>query len=464
MLWAARSAPALREEKSVDMAQGHQLNEGAAPRSGRRPRASEDATGRRRPLKEEQPSSRPRELSARAEQLPGEPPIDQNQPGTILRDFQTFVDFVGTDGLRTAGQHHLLPHTCLAELNGRMGRPLDVRLRRPQQRSYPNLEGLYLVGRASGLIQARGLGAKGRLVVDEAMRGSWDGLNATERYFTLLEAWLVHTRPGMLGKGRGPGREVLEDCAMLWQSIPKKGLRLERRRPNERYLPGIGTEFQHLALMAMFGLAAVDKGAAVEGQPWRPTEVKRLPWGDAVFALVSDPDVWMEVMTEAEPGKGVFGRLQGVFGPFFPEWRRNLVVSGPVFRKGVFVFGVSLGNVRRRIALSAKGSLEDLAHGILNAFDFDADHLYGFTYKDRFGATVDVSHPYCDEPPWTPDVRVGDLPLTEGEAMDFLYDFGDNWLFRVRLDRVDPPAAGFSRPVVLEAHGKAPPQYGREDW
>jgi hypothetical protein len=123
-----------------------------------------------------------------------------------------------------------------------------------------------------------------------------------------------------------------------------------------------------------------------------------------------------------------------------------------------------LGNVRRQIALSAKGSLEDLAHGIIKAFGFDFDHLYDFTYKDRFGAIVNVSHPYCDEPPWTLDVRLGDLPLAAGEAMDFLYDFGDNWLFRVRLDRVAPPAAGFSRPVVLEAHGKAPPQYGREDW
>ena len=415
-------------------------------------------------MKEEQPSSRPRGLPARAARLFGEQTIDRNQPGTILRDFQTFVDFVGTDGLRTTGQHHLLPHTCLGELNCRMSRPLDVRLRRPQQRSYPNLEGLYLVGRASGLIQARGPGAKGRLVVDEAVRGSWDGLNATERYFTLLEAWLVHARPGMLGKGRGPSRDVLLDCVMLWQRIPKGGLRLDQRRPGERYLLGIGTEYQHVALMAMFGLAAVDQGVAAEGEPWRPTEVRRLPWGDAVFALVSDTDVWMQVMNEAEPGKVVLGRLQGVFGPFFPEWQRNLVVSGPVFRKGVFVFGVSLGKVRRQIALSAGRSLENLAHGILNAFDFDADHLYCFTYNDRFGAIVNVSHPYCDEAPWTPDVRLGDLPLTAGEAMDFLYDFGDNWLFRVRLDRVDPPAAGFSRPVVLEAHGKAPPQYGREDW
>ena len=61
-------------------------------------------------------------------------------------------------------------------------------------------------------------------------------------------------------------------------------------------------------------------------------------------------------------------------------------------------------------------------------------------------------------------MRVGDLPLAVGEAMDFLYDFGDNWLFQVRLDRVDPPAAGFSRPVVLASRGKAPQQYGGEDW
>jgi hypothetical protein len=61
------------------------------------------------------------------------------------------------------------------------------------------------------------------------------------------------------------------------------------------------------------------------------------------------------------------------------------------------------------------------------------------------------------------DVRLGDLPVAEGEAMEFLYDFGDCWRFAVRLKRVDPPRRGFEDPVVLEARGKAPPQYGRGD-
>jgi len=138
--------------------------------------------------------------------------IDANHPGTILRDFQALLDFVGPAGISTTGRHHLLPRSCLADLNARMSRPLDVRLKRPQQRSYPNLDGLYLVGRASGLLQARGSGAKGRLVVDEAVRDAWDGLNATERYFTLLEAWLLHAPQGGEGHGLTAGRGCLYEC------------------------------------------------------------------------------------------------------------------------------------------------------------------------------------------------------------------------------------------------------------
>jgi hypothetical protein len=42
--------------------------------------------------------------------------------------------------------------------------------------------------------------------------------------------------------------------------------------------------------------------------------------------------------------------------------------------------------------------------------------------------------------------------------MNFLFDFGDNWKFTVKLERVEPRGAR-KRPRILERHGKAPPQY-----
>ena len=46
--------------------------------------------------------------------------------------------------------------------------------------------------------------------------------------------------------------------------------------------------------------------------------------------------------------------------------------------------------------------------------------------------------------------------------MQLLYDFGDNWQFTVKLERIEPPGAKAKGPRILESHGKAPSQY--PDW
>jgi hypothetical protein len=109
--------------------------------------------------------------------------------------------------------------------------------------------------------------------------------------------------------------------------------------------------------------------------------------------------------------------------------------------------------------------LENLSDSILEAFEFDYDHLDQFTYKTRFGTYKNVNHPFMeDEPPWTDEVLIGKIELKPGTSMRYLYDFGDNWLFDVKLERIDPPDPKVKKPVILESHGEAPEQYpGSED-
>ena len=38
------------------------------------------------------------------------------------------------------------------------------------------------------------------------------------------------------------------------------------------------------------------------------------------------------------------------------------------------------------------------------------------------------------------------------------YDFGDNWRFDVKLERIEP-AGRIKKPRIVESHGKAPEQY-----
>ncbi len=83
----------------------------------------------------------------------------------------------------------------------------------------------------------------------------------------------------------------------------------------------------------------------------------------------------------SEPGSRSSSRI-------FPEWRENLRFPEPELREGEFIFQVSLGKIWRLIAMPAGSTLDDLIGQILNSVDFDFDHLYEFTYRDRLGANV----------------------------------------------------------------------------
>lgn len=131
----------------------------------------------------------------------------------------------------------------------------------------------------------------------------------------------------------------------------------------------------------------------------------------------------------------------------------------------------------------------------MDAFEFaDYEHLDAFTYHNQVGRKIRVMHPMgLDGDRFSDEIQIGQLPLAEGAVMDYVFDFGDWWEFKVQLETIEPPMPpqpviqiSASRkpqlsPVpelgpdsgtaeseefsgeVLEAHGEAPPQYPDDD-
>src|SRR5262249_45343774 len=387
--------------------------------------------------------------------------IDPQQPGPVLRDFQTVLDFVGVQGVKAAGKYNLLPIDSLGELNQRLSRPLQLQLKRPQLRSHPYLQGLHLLLRASTLTRVEGAGEKARLVVDPLLLQQWNALNPTERYFNLLEAWLRFGRSAMVGEhGRNLG--LLFECLSAWSHLDPRGKTFDLKRPEGVYLFGVGRELYLIALLDLFGLLAVEQVRSPLPR-WCPVSVNHCPVGDALLSLLAQNTSILggkeDGVDEEEPGTPEVGRWQPIFQPYFPQWRNNLVPPAPKVEKGTYIFRVSLGKVWRRLALPARSSLDQLAGWILDSVNFDHDHLYQFTYRDRLGGYTQVSHPYCEESPATDEVALGELPLQPGASMEFLFDFGDCWKFTVKLESIEPPQKKLKAPRILEKHGKAPEQY-----
>lgn len=383
--------------------------------------------------------------------------FNESSPGPILQDLQTVLDFVGSEGLRTSGKYDLLTASCLKDLDERLTFPARPNKQRPQQKSFPGIQGLYLLLRTTGLGILQGEAGKTRLCVDPAVLEQWRQLNPTEQYFNLLEAWLLHGAYEIWGeRGVGWRSSFLIDVAQLVTDYLSR-----RRRRKTADLPRLPTyKCAHLALLEMFGLAELERENEAGPVAWRIEDAELTPLGhaivDVIHEIILSDDVLMEERREYS-----FGALQTHLGSYFPAWKNNLVVPEAGFRDGVYHIKVSLGKVWRRIAIPATCDLEQLAYAILAAYEFDDDHLFCFTLRDRHGKKLDVEHPQCDAQHFADQMKLGAAPIRVGETVRFLYDFGDAWTFSVKLEDVEESNTKLKKPTLIESRGQSPSQY---DW
>ncbi len=159
----------------------------------------------------------------------------------------------------------------------------------------------------------------------------------------------------------------------------------------------------------------------------------------------------------------IYGNLQPVFQDWFPEFKQQLIIKSLANEEGIFVFKVFLEKAWRRISIPSDFTLEFLAEVILEAFDFDNDHLYRFICNGRFGRPLEINHFYVEAPLDTTEFLVGKLPLEVGEKMIFNFDFGDNWEFMMLLEAINPPNSEQKNAEIIDSHGMAPSQYGYYD-
>ncbi len=258
--------------------------------------------------------------------------IDQTHPGSILADFGAFLDFIGPKGIEVSKKNNVLSGDSLASLNAGLSRPLDIRLKRPRQRSYPNINGLYLLLRASGFAYPEQRDGKLLMTLDEAAMQSWEKSNFTERYFTLFESWLVRGHPQIVGESRSSSPFYLLEWVRFFTEMTDRELRIptyvEQRQMVHHY-PGL----LNVALLDLFGIISVRSVAPDPGEGWRIAGIRRTPYGDALLQLMmtvhskKNSLFWLNANKFEES----FGMLQPFMEPVFPEWRTIVSSHRPCF-------------------------------------------------------------------------------------------------------------------------------------
>ena len=134
------------------------------------------------------------------------------------------------------------------------------------------------------------------------------------------------------------------------------------------------------------------------------------------------------------------------------------------------VFRASLRpKVYRDFEIPSANNLYDLGGVIVQVFGFDFDHPFGF-YSKLSGRVFDSPVKYElfadmgeSEARSVKRTRIVEAFPTVSAKMTFLFDYGDNWQFRIEVIGQNLKEPGVKYPRLLKTIGAAPEQYPDPD-
>ena len=107
--------------------------------------------------------------------------------------------------------------------------------------------------------------------------------------------------------------------------------------------------------------------------------------------------------------------------------------------------------VYRVIEICGEETLDDLCDEILLAYDFCNEHLYEFCMNNKLYSKENY-RAYAEGNRPSTDIEIDKLGLKEKESFLFHYDFGDDWVFVVKVEKI-MSIPEYVEPQVLKSKG-----------
>jgi hypothetical protein len=136
-----------------------------------------------------------------------------------------------------------------------------------------------------------------------------------------------------------------------------------------------------------------------------------------------------------------------------------------LLRLKITLRGISKPPVWRRVLVPASMPLDQLHEVVARAMGWHGGHMHCFdddifeygpvTDNSGLDMSLDLGLDFEDET----QTQVRDVLRSEGERLIYTYDFGDDWVHTIKLERLLPPASVLTAvPVCLAGNGACPPE------
>ena len=147
-----------------------------------------------------------------------------------------------------------------------------------------------------------------------------------------------------------------------------------------------------------------------------------------------------------------------------------------IYQLKVSIIGIP--KLNRVIEVSENCTFDDLHKAIFEAFDRYDPHLYSFfiTKADTKNMRSIINAPEITHPQNTEDLmgfgkkkksasktKIGNVGLAEKDVFNYLFDFGDDWWHRIRVEKIIESKTNRKRVKLIKSVGEAPPQYSDDE-
>lgn len=375
----------------------------------------------------------------------------------LIKNFDKFVEYsLSVEGIIVSLQTSNFAMKMLPILNELLIEPYEHNQKRPLQKCFPQIHALNALLRFSGITYIEHHKKDPLLKINLSAYRQWNTFTDEEKYWNLFPILVYDGIAEALGEPDFMSHSFFGFDQLLRKSF--SGWHFPEYRDQENF-QRVTLQPHLIGFFDLFGFIEVTRAKPEPGASWRCISVTPTPLGLNVAKIISDnKDNLFKYLFENNPEK-LRIYLYKLFSSYTPGWKKlfKAEVIKPIEK--THIIKVTLCNSWKTLSVNADWTLSDLATVILNAFEFDEDHLYYFKYKGPHGNDIKAYHEaVSDEIIYADEITVGSLCLSIGQTFTFLFDFGDDWEFKLQLLSLEKPNDDKNRSLILASGGDPVPE------
>ena len=382
---------------------------------------------------------------------------------SLLYDFDRTIEYLCTNNPKLTNAKEVFPIQALIDLNQIVTSPHELSLR-PQQEHYPFFSFIYYLTINSKLFKKQKEG-KIQVLQKTDYLDIYNTLNDTEKYFYLLEVWWCHFNWNNL-YNFGLFEELETNLSVIVNALRTNSvnswINLNEIKSSNK-IKSLGRNL--LLSFEYFGLFNVkfenkksssyeicnaimfnESGNKIIEKLYEKRNFNN--WNNYAFEF-DEKNTKLEDEAFITTFKELF--VKGELEHTIKKEQRIV--------KGTYTFKVSYEKAYAMFKVNSKITLEELHDIIQEIIRFDNDHLYCFYIEDEMGSLNTYVSPEDMGNKYTDEIKIEELGLWEGKTFEYLFDYGDEWVFSIKVEKIDTIGVKIEEPLLMKIKGKFPEQY-----